>query len=794
MVRSTDRINIGLISLRHTARTMNNIPLSDEERALLSARADEFYAALVRDTAGDWGAFLNGIPQSLRPAILTELIIIDMAHRWKQGEQPKVEDYLRRFPELGTIDQVHPAVILEEHRCRMKAGERPDPEGFKARFPAQYPQIREELETGRAGTFAGTLSATLASADGGAAVAHALSPGGADHDYEFLKVLGRGVFGEVWLARKCTSGIEKAIKILLQAGDHDSEDRERRSLELIKNLRHPYLLATEDFWIAESRLHIVMELAECTLRDELRRSREAGQSGIAPNQLLGYMWEAAEGLDFLHSRHVIHRDVKPDNILLLHGHAKVADFGLARYQEEILAPTRTFAGTPAYMAPEVWGRSSGPASDQYSLAMAYAELRQGSPPLRPRPLQEMLVAHAQGLFEFAEIIQPGEREIILKALASEPEHRFESCRAFVEALTQELKHNPVPRSGDPFTPASVGGASLASETASANDRLLTPPSKNSTTEPATQSFPPPVSKTLWNRGHQTTLIVGLLTIGVMSAAAFGMWKLIGENGTLSNGSQSTRHELNPQPITENPKLWLPPKTIAAKGAKPVQLADGKKTLYDWIEMNVAGEPVRFRLITGSGTGPPVTPFYMMDSKVWVRLYRAGGATPPKESELNGENAPLTHVTASEAAAFATKAFNGRLPSPLEWDHAAGLYSRLDRDDVTRPNGKPHHSAKQPRAAHGPEAGSDFNEFDLRDMAGNGWEWTNQVLNSAEIPQKVVGQYALNGDDLVVTRGRNFTFTGGLTFPMLRDQQTTPHTQFATARSPYTSFRVVLPLE
>jgi serine/threonine protein kinase len=341
---------------------MATLPLSDDDRAQLSARADEFHAALVREGAANWDRFLGGLAHHVRFAVLTELVIIDLGYRWGRGEHPTVEEYIQKFPEFGPAERVPSAVILEEHRCRIKAGEKPQPELFRSRFPSQYALICGEIESGHGATIGGTVVATIASADGGAAVAQSVSPGGTAAEYEFLRVLGRGVFGEVWLAQKKGSGIEKAVKVLLQAADHETANRERRALELIKNLRHPYLLATDDFWITDNRLHVAMELADGTLRDQLRRHREAGERGIPVAQLLGYMWEAAEGLDFLHSRHVVHRDIKPDNILLLHGHAKVGDFGLARYQEEVLArcePSR--APRPIWLPKCGAGKAARPA-------------------------------------------------------------------------------------------------------------------------------------------------------------------------------------------------------------------------------------------------------------------------------------------------------------------------------------------------------------------------------------------------------------------------------------------------
>jgi serine/threonine protein kinase len=746
---------------------MSSPTLTDDERAQLSARADEFHAALARGGVGDWGPYLAGLPDALRRAVLTELVIIDLIHRWGRGDRPLVEEYLARFPELGPKDRLPAALILEECRCRAKLGEQPSAETYRERFPAQFAEIEDELDSVRAATAVGTAAATLVSEDGGAALAKGHAPGKGADEYEFLRVLGRGVFGEVWLARKVTSGIEKAIKILLHPADKDATGRERRALELIKNLRHPYLLATDDFWVSGDRLHIVMELADFTLRNRLQRCREDGKPGIPPTELLGYLGEAAEGLDFLHSHGVTHRDVKPDNILLLHGHAKVGDFGLAKYQDEVLAPMKTFAGTPAYMAPEVWGRKGGPASDQYSLAVTYAELRQGFAPIKARPIPEMLTAHAEGDYEFADLISDAERAVVRKALAADPAERYPSCTAFVEALTEALGLT-LPRRPSGSVPKAAARREVPPEPTHPDSEVAS--GTHADREKATA-----VVEELRAEPGARPRVPRVAAVVVAVAALAGLtwlavWAFSGDGKPLPGVAGLERD---------------PDKPDAAE----VTLNDGRKA-WTWARACVGDESVSFRLVFGGGRGADaVEPFYIMESKVWNGLYRAAGMTPPAESEANGRDAPVTGVTWEEAANFAASAFGGTLPSPQEWDYAAGFPDVANtRPQVTRPGGRPRVMMRHPAPTYGPGAREDVSEFGLLDMAGNGREWTRGVLHP---PEKVGVARELGPEDLVILRGRNFSLSRPLTFADLEYEQKTPQTSFASARSPYTSFRVVL---
>jgi serine/threonine protein kinase len=396
----------------------------------LQSLADQFESAWRKSDMPDLNPFLPPADSPLRLVALQELIKVDLEMCWRNGQDRKLEQYLGSFPELGTIQTLEPRLIYEEYRVRRRYGDRPELSSYEQRFPDQFPQVRQIIEhevTRHEVTRLAEKQFGLFATEGSV-----LPFGGG---YKLSKRLGGGGFAEVYAA-EAPGGVHVAVKQLKQSMDAAEAQHELRALELVKNLRHPHLLQTHAFFLWEGRLFIIMELADGTLRDRLKIFQKKG-TGIPLAELLKYLREAAAGLDFLHENQILHRDIKPENILLLQGYAKLGDLGLARLTQSLrLSITGGFGGTPFYIAPEAWSGDTSEFSDQYALAMTYAELRRGTHPFEGRRgLHEIMFAHAGGVPDLSPMPE-AEQAVVRKALAKEPHNRYPYCKDFVRALEE----------------------------------------------------------------------------------------------------------------------------------------------------------------------------------------------------------------------------------------------------------------------------------------------------------------------------------------------------------------------
>ena len=254
--------------------------------------------------------------------------------------------------------------------------------------------------------------------------------------YWIERRLGRGGFGEVWSAIG-PGGVTLAMKFIL-LGDGLGET-EIRSLDFMKTVHHPQLLGMFGFWRTDNLLIIAMELADGTLGDAFRDAPNQKQVEVGSNLLLEYFREAAKGIDYLNTLGIIHRDIKPQNILLMSGGVKVADFGLARLADQPSVASR-LALTPSYAAPEQCNGEPGPRTDQYALAVTYCEVGGGRLPFEGNHWQ-VITGHLRNDPDLS-MLPERERPIVARALAKKPEDRFPDCRSFIEALTVAT-HPPI---------------------------------------------------------------------------------------------------------------------------------------------------------------------------------------------------------------------------------------------------------------------------------------------------------------------------------------------------------------
>jgi hypothetical protein len=581
--------------------------------------------------------------------------------------------------------------------------------------------------------------------------------------YELLQRIGHGQFGEVFKARAPGGGLV-ALKRIFRPLDDAATRRERKALDLICRLNHPFLLQTHLYWVDEGRLVIVMELADGSLGDWLAECKKARQRGIPAGPLLEYFDQAARALDYLHGQKppVMHRDIKPANLLRLNGYAKVADFGLLREQDHNLV-TATYCGTPAYMPPEMWNSKIHVNSDQYSLAVTYVEVRLGRRCFTATNPRDLAFQHLEGRADLTGLGH-AERAVLSRALSPDPAKRYPSCQAFTSALKEALQP-PDKREGRRWVLTSLLATGLA------------------------------------------------LVLGAFSALAYvHFWR-------------KPKEESRPEgPGPEGPKAdwdplgWEPPPDRA--------LTDrdlNSKRYWKRLTRRYGDQPVTLLAIPKTNAGDPDT-FYIMEDKVWNDLFKAvmedpeaqkrlkervrdsgltekpgfpnsiqlgqwrrGATADGRDLGIDGDRGklPVMRVTVLEALVFADR-LGGKLPTLKQWFKAAGKGEGNRKGPFAEDPQKPGHfdDIAVGLAATGPwpvgKAERDRSVYGCRDMAGNGNEWTRDLTDGREVPvevKAVMPQVFLTGKSYLDVDPLEFTDP-----PAVADYNKTEH---------YYGFRIVL---
>lgn len=271
--------------------------------------------------------------------------------------------------------------------------------------------------------------------------------------YAVLRALGAGGMGSVHLARSSAEGAEVVVKVPHAdlARRHGFLERFAREVRRLQELRHPHVVPILDAGEHGGRPFLVLPyLAGGSLEDRLR-ARDGGR--LAPGEALEWLLPVAATLDHVHASGVVHRDVKPANLLFDGaGTAYLSDFGIARTVaggETSLTSTGVGVGSPDHMAPEqATGAALDGRADQYSLASTLFQALAGRPPFEGDTPLAVLVRKQMDLAptvtQALPDLPPGAALALVRALAKEPLVRFPSCTAFATAFTRGLHGDPPP--------------------------------------------------------------------------------------------------------------------------------------------------------------------------------------------------------------------------------------------------------------------------------------------------------------------------------------------------------------
>lgn len=258
--------------------------------------------------------------------------------------------------------------------------------------------------------------------------------------YRLERLLGRGGFASTYLARHAQSGQRVALKLLHPYRQDDPEflGRFRQEARLGALLNHPNLVRLVDPGPENGTPWLAMEFVDGQRMDQFLRER----GPLPVSEILGFARAIASAMAHAHAHGVVHRDLKPGNVMLLDGNVKVMDFGIARTMDsETLTTTYAFLGTPLYAAPEVQFKTQvGPAADCYSLGIMLFEMLTGQPPFKGETPFEILDKHRTAPLPDLAALRPDAPEGLLRLVerlcAKNPEERPEEAEVIriLEAL------------------------------------------------------------------------------------------------------------------------------------------------------------------------------------------------------------------------------------------------------------------------------------------------------------------------------------------------------------------------
>jgi eukaryotic-like serine/threonine-protein kinase len=269
-----------------------------------------------------------------------------------------------------------------------------------------------------------------------------------DGRYRLERRLGHGGMADVYLATDESLGRHVAIKILSDryAQDDGFVERFRREASAAAGLNHQNIVAVYDRGEAEGTYYIAMEFLDGpTLKDEIVR-----RAPLPEAEAVNWATQALDALDYAHKRGIVHRDVKPHNMVLTEeGRLKVTDFGIARAQNtQQMTEVGSIVGTAQYLSPEqARGLPVGPQSDLYSMGIVLYEMLTGELPFTGDGAVDIAMKQVSdtppSLRERNRLVSTGVEQVVMRALAKDPALRHPSARAMADELRRVSRGGPV---------------------------------------------------------------------------------------------------------------------------------------------------------------------------------------------------------------------------------------------------------------------------------------------------------------------------------------------------------------
>lgn len=254
-------------------------------------------------------------------------------------------------------------------------------------------------------------------------------------NYRLLRLLGKGGFAEVYLGEHIHLGTQAAIKLLIAELTSEEVEQFYEEARLIAHLEHDHVVPVLDFGIENTVPYLVMKYAP----NGTLRNRHPKGTKVPLSTAVSYIKQIAEALQYAHERKIIHRDIKPQNILLdTKNEIWLSDFGIAAIAHNTASlNTQAYFGTPHYSAPEQIQNKPRPASDQYALGIVVYEWLTGALPFSgdiASVIYQHLSTPPPSLRDKFPSISPEVEQVVMRALEKKPEKRFASVQELADAL------------------------------------------------------------------------------------------------------------------------------------------------------------------------------------------------------------------------------------------------------------------------------------------------------------------------------------------------------------------------